>query len=166
MKKLLLAGLFGLFAFGPKEACAASIFERLAAPLETLKQPPTLSQNMTPIISYGRTFQKSGSKNRLVGISPILEYGILDGVIAGGTPGLGEGTDLLDQKGIFGAGGGVAVNRVLMAMFPETGSFFQGPIPYTGGRVAWEMKFGAALVWDFANDEVGQLLYAGPQISF
>lgn len=167
MKKLIVLAVFGLVAMvGPKEACAASLIERFAAPIETLKATPTMAPNMTPILSYGRTFQKSGSKNRAVAIMPFIEWGILDAVVAGGTPGFGEGKDLLDEKGILGAGGGVAVNRVLFAMFPETGSFFQGPIPYTGGKVTWEFKFGAGLVWDFAADEPAQLIYAGPQIAF
>ena len=156
---MLIAALF--LAAGPREAFAMTIGERLFAPAETLRNAPNLPKSFTPIPCYARTFQKTGSSNRVIAILPFVNWGILDVAVIGGTPSF---ADLTDGKGLLGTGGGVSFDRFLESIFPELEDAFSGPIPGTNGKFTFAVKAGVGAVWDFTTSEAATLIYGGPQI--
>lgn len=171
MRKLLLAGLLGLAVgpFGPTPAMAdfdmagLSIFSRLAAPLATFKEPIRPVLGASAAAGYARTFQKSGTKNRVVGVLPLLEWGILEVDFLTAT---GDVNALTDDRGMVGGGGSVQGSKVLTSIFPELSPYFAGNIPGTNGRVQWEMNFGAGAGYDWTASEPVALLYFAPKARF
>lgn len=170
MKKLLLSGLLGLIAsFGPNDACAdfdmsgLSFFSRLTAPLATFREPIKPILGASAAAGYARTFQKSGTKNRVVGVLPLISWGVLRVDFLTAT---GDLNSLKDDRGMAGGGGSVQGNRVLTSMFPELAPYFVGNLPLTNGRVQWEMNFGAGAGYDWTAGEPVTLLYFAPAITF
>jgi hypothetical protein len=121
-----------------------------------------------PIACYAKAFQGNGSSDRAVGVLPFLHWGILDAVVVGGLPPIGEGADTFENgKGLLGLGGGVSFDRVLTSMFPELGDYFSGPIPGTNGNLTFAFKAGVAGAFDLPKDaKAAFLIYVGPRINF
>ena len=160
LKSLLLAvGL--LAASGP--LAYADMVDRVGSVLDTFKQAPEIAIGELPATCYGRTFQKSGVKNRAVGVFPLINYGVITVSVIGGT---GDLATAYDEGGFMGAGAHVRVDRVLKTAFPEIRQFFEGSIPWTSGKAKWEIQLGAGHGWDAKAGESAQILYVGPQIAF
>lgn len=156
--------MVGLLAVGPRP-CFADLVDRVGNVFESFKEAPKIAIGDLPAVCYARTFQKSGSNNRAVGVFPLIDYGVLTASIIGGTGDLSSAS-AYSEKGLLGAGAHVRADRVLTRAFPEIAPFFAGSIPWTSNKITWEAQLGAGAAWDMAVGEAVQLLYAGPQIKF
>ena len=158
MKKLLfLVGLAILS--GPRWCPAGMILDRVSAPIRTLYSAPTPALGKGLSVAYARTFQKSGTYNQAIALTPLYDWGILSMEVLGGS---GEIEKLgSSAQGLIGMGGSVHADRVLKAMFPEIAQYIEGPVPFTGGRITYEVQAGAGAGFDFNRKEPAALLYTG-----
>lgn len=160
---LFLLALVALFGPRPAYAEGMTILQRLSAPVQTLSKAPTPALATGFTGAYALTFQKSGTRDRILALLPIYNWGITSMEFLGAT---GDLSDIDGDSGIFGAGGGVHADRVLSAMFPEIAPVFNGPLPFTGGKLTYALELGAGAGWDFTNKEPFQALYAGAGVKF
>lgn len=159
---LVLMGLLGN-AHAELNLSEFSIVSRLAAPLQTFKEPIRPLVGSSVAAGYARTFQKSGSRNRAIGVLPIADWGVLELDFLTAT---GDFSNMKDDRGMIGGGGSVQANKVLASMFPEIAHIFVGDIPGTSRKLQYEMNFGAGFGWDFSYEEAVSLLYFAPKVNF
>src|SRR3990167_2285697 len=150
MNKLLaVLCLAGWLAMSSK-ASALSLIEASGNVIGTFKNPVKITAGKSVAIGYARTFQKSSTDNRLIGLLPLAEWGVLNVNLAAATP---DFNDITGNQELLGVAGGVQANRVLSAAFPSTAGLFVGDIPGTNGKFTYEMEFGAIAGFDFTRSE-------------
>ena len=158
------AGIMLFLAGFASKASALSLIEASGNVIGTFKDPIKFTAGSSAIVGYARTFQKSSTDNRFVGLLPIAEWGVLNVNLVGASP---DFSDLTGQQGLLGIAGGVRVNRVLAAAFPATAPLFIGEIPFKilGQTIYYETELGGLAGFDFTRSETVTGYYVGPQIS-
>ncbi len=161
-KWAVLVLALSFLAFRPSAVRAMTIRDRLAAPIQTLYGTPTAALSEVTV-GYALTFQKSGQENRLIGVVPLLNWGIISLDFLAGTPDLSQ---LWNHPGLIGFGGGIHLDRVLTAMFPELETMFKGDVPFTNGKISYSLEPGAGAGFDVSAKQAVQALYVGAGLQF
>lgn len=163
MKKLLYAVVLLMGLSGSARAESISLISRSGNVIGSFSQPVKFVLGKSVAVGYARTFQKSSTDNRLIGLLPVAEWGILNVNLVGATA---DFNDITGQRELLGIGGGVQANKVLALAFPETESLFVGDVPWTNGKLQYEMEFGALAGFDFTRSEPVTGFYVTPEIKF